>query len=183
MSRQPPAAPKEDGADDAIDLCVTTTEGVRLEPDLEGLLRQAVTIAFAVEGVEGGRALDILLTDDAEMRRLNRDYRGLDRPTDVLSFGETSANERLEEVAGGERPESRGAFVSPPGEAPALGSLAISLERAQQQAAEYGHSLRRELAYLAVHGVLHLLGYDHEQPAERRLMREHEEAILGRLQV
>ena len=93
-------------------------------------------------------------------------YRGVDAPTDVLSFGDDDADDGP-------------AFVRPPGTPRYLGDLAISYERAVAQAAEYGHSRERELAYLAVHGVLHLLGYDHERgPEDAAAMRAREEAVM-----
>ena len=114
------------------------------------------------EGVEVG----VTFLDDAAIQELNRDYRGKDRPTDVLSF---ALNE-------GEEP----AIVDAPDEE-LLGDILISLETTARQAEEYGHSLERELAYLTVHGMLHLLGYDHEEPADQAEMRIEEEAVLASL--
>ena len=134
------------------------------------LIERAVAAALAAEGVAGPIELSVLVSDDAELHRLNRDYRGVDAPTDVLSFAD-------EEDEGAPH-----AFVRPP-EAPRyLGDLAISYERVAAQAAEYGHSRERELAYLAVHGILHLLGYDHERgPADAAAMRAREEAIMQQI--
>jgi probable rRNA maturation factor len=113
----------------------------------------------------------VLVADDAELQRLNRDYRGLDAPTDVLSFGD-------DEQAQGGTPS----FVAPPDAPRYLGDIAISYERVLAQAAEYGHSPQRELAYLAAHGALHLLGYDHERgPEHAAAMRAREEAAMQRL--
>ncbi|MCL6639111.1 MAG: rRNA maturation RNase YbeY, partial [Firmicutes bacterium] len=92
-------------------------------------------------------------------------YRGVDAPTDVLSF----AMEEGEFMPGGED------------EGVILGDVVISLQAAERQAKEYGHSFRRELAYLTVHGVLHLLGYDHQSEEDRTLMRRKEEEVLTRL--
>ncbi len=130
------------------------------------ILRRVVERALAAEGIDQPVEISLVITDDAEIRRLNAAYRGIDRPTDVLSFPQT--------VPGEETP-----FVSPPGQAEQLGDIVISFPRARQQAEEYGHSLERELSYLTVHGLLHLLGYDHEKEDERRVMREKEEAALG----
>jgi len=134
------------------------------------LIEQAVIAALAVEGVSGSIEISVLVADDAALHALNRDYRGVDAPTDVLSFGDDDA----------EPAEAR--FVRPPDAPRYLGDLAISYERVVAQAAEYGHSRARELAYLTVHGLLHLLGYDHERgEADAALMRAREEAAMERL--
>jgi probable rRNA maturation factor len=104
-----------------------------------------------------------LVTDD-QIRQLNRDYRGIDRPTDVLSFALNEENPQDPQIFGLEDN--------------LLGDIVISVERAQCQAVEYGHSFERELLYLAIHGILHLLGYDHETEDERVTMRTKEEEVL-----
>ena len=107
---------------------------------LEGALSAAAEAALAYEGAAGD--ITISVVDDAAIHAMNREYRGVDRPTDVLSFP----------AAEGETfPAIPDAF---------LGDIAISLPRAEAQAEEYGHPLLRELSFLAVHGTLHLLGYD-----------------------
>lgn len=114
-------------------------------------------------------ALTIRLTDDAELRALNRQYRAADAPTDVLSFG--GEGYRDGQPSDGDN-------------APAyLGDIAISMERCAAQAERYGHPLEDELALLVIHGVLHLLGYDHHTPARRRRMWQAQDrafALLGR---
>jgi probable rRNA maturation factor len=123
------------------------------------------------EGVALG-SLSVRLADDALLRELNRAHRGLDEPTDVLSFP-------LEEDAaeGGEPfPAPAGA---PPDAARELGDIAISVETAARQAAAAGRPLDRELRHLALHGLLHLLGHDHASPAEERALRAVEERYLG----
>jgi probable rRNA maturation factor len=107
--------------------------------------------------------LSIVLSDDAEVRRLNRDYRGVDAPTDVLSFAQAEGGE----------------FASPEGALPHVGDVIISLDTAVRQAAEYNVTLQDEVSHLLVHGVLHLLGYDHEAPGDAATMRAREDAILG----
>ena len=113
----------------------------------------------------GSRRLQVtlLLTDDASLQRLNLAYRGRDRPTDVLSFAQLEG----------------APLVVAPGATCTLGDVAISFERAQRQALEYGHHLEREVGYLFVHGMLHLLGYDHEEEADQVAMRAAEEAALA----
>jgi probable rRNA maturation factor len=132
------------------------------------LIERAVAAALAAEGVAGAIELSVLVTDDAELHRLNREYRGVDAPTDVLSFGDSEDDA-----------EPATAFIRPPDTPRYLGDLALSYERVAAQAAEYGHSRDRELAYLTVHGVLHLLGYHHERGSEdAAAMRAREEAIM-----
>ena len=135
------------------------------------LIEQAVAATLAGEAVAGPVEVSVLVTDDAALHQLNRDYRNVDVPTDVLSF----AAEEEEDSSGP-------AFVLPPDAPRYLGDIAISYERVLAQAAEYGHSRERELAYLTAHGVLHLLGYDHERgDDDATAMRMREEAAMERL--
>lgn len=106
--------------------------------------------------------VSVLLTDNASIHDYNRQYRGVDRPTDVLSFSQR---------------EGEGADPHDP----LLGDLVISVERAQEQATEFGHTVAREVGFLAVHGVLHLLGWDHLEPDEERAMMAKTEEILAPL--
>lgn len=127
------------------------------------LLRRVLCAVLIQEGIREPVELSVVVTSDAEIRELNWRYRHVDRPTDVLSFSQ------LEGPAG---------FPTPPGAPRSLGDIVISYDRVRVQAREYGHSERRELAYLAVHGLLHLLGYDHGTEEERRRMRVAEESAL-----
>ena len=137
-----------------------------------GLLRGVLEEALRAEGRSTAHRVDVRVTDDAAIRALNRDHRGVDAPTDVLSFPlQAPATARAGPAA----------FVMPPRAPIHLGDLVLSWTRAVEQATEYGHSVDREAAYLAVHGLLHLLGYDHGEAAEARVMRTREEAILGGL--
>lgn len=116
-----------------------------------------------VYGLSPGEEVSVVLCDDDYIRQLNLAYRGKDSPTDVLSF---ALNE------GEENPITNGPQEN------LLGDIIISLDRAVSQAEEYGHSLEREIAFLTLHGMLHLLGYDHEEEEDRREMRAEEEHIL-----
>jgi len=129
------------------------------------LLRRVTAETLRREGVEGGMALSVVITDDEAMRELNRQFRHVDAPTDVLAFGS------------GEE----GDFVTAPEEPAYLGDVIISYPRAVAQAEEYGHSVDRELALLTVHGLLHLLGYDHVAEAERTEMWARQNEILESL--
>jgi probable rRNA maturation factor len=130
-------------------------------------LRDAVARVLAAEGVPRAE-VGVVVTGDAVVRDLNRRYRGEDAPTDVLSFAFD---------------ESVSEFVLPPGEPPRLGEVVISLPAARRQAKRAGHSLEREMALLAVHGLLHLLGYDHATDEEQRVMWSRQDALLTSLGV
>ena len=119
-----------------------------------------------VHEVDDLAEVSLMFTDDETIHEMNREYRGIDRPTDVLSFALEEGEE--EEIYGG--PEEN-----------LLGDIIISVETATRQAEEYGHSVEREMAFLALHGMLHLLGYDHKEEEERKEMRAQEEAILASL--
>ena len=133
----------------------------------------AIRTALAAEGIDFPCEIDVAVTDNGGIHALNLEMRGVDAATDVLSFPMF--------------PLEPGQLPGPEDADPAtglipLGDMVISMERVQAQAKEYGHSNRRELAYLAVHSALHLLGYDHldEGPQNAR-MREREEAIMAEL--
>ena len=137
------------------------------------LIRRVIRTALAAEGVDFPCEVDVLLTNDSGIHAINREMRQVDRPTDVLSFPEF-------DLTPGQLP---GAEDADPGTGLVpLGDMVISMEHVAAQAKEYGHSNRRELSYLVVHSVLHLLGYDHlDEGPQKAQMRAREEAILGEL--
>ena len=138
-------------------------------------LRRTVKTALAAEGVAVDCEINILLTDDEGIREVNREMRDLDRATDVLSFP-------MFTLSPGEHPDQDDA--DPETRRVPLGDMCISVERAKAQAEEYGHSFHREICYLCVHSVLHLLGYDHLDEGEmKRRMRAREEDIMKQLQL
>ncbi len=154
-----------------------------LESELEepfpyaDLLETCICAALEQEGVTVGCEVDVLITDDAGIHEINREQRGVDRPTDVLSFP-------MFQLEPGIPPTPETAELDPATGLLPLGDMVISYQRAQSQAEEYGHSVRRELGYLAVHSVLHLLGYDHmdgDDGPMKRQMRAREEAIMNGL--
>ena len=160
---------------------VSTEHSIIIESELEEdtgpweeLLSRVIPAALEAEGVAVPCEVDVLLTDDAGIHQINLEQRQVDRPTDVLSFP-------MFEFTPGEPPADDADADPETGLLP-LGDMVISLERARAQGEEYGHGVQREVAYLAVHSVLHLLGYDHmdEGPMEAQ-MREREEAILDQL--
>ena len=132
---------------------------------LKILVRRAVVATLAYEGFENEAEVSVTFTDDEGIRRLNAQFRGIDKATDVLSFP-------LTDFEGGEEPPVDGDEI-------ALGDVVISLERAEAQAEEYGHSFEREVAFLCVHSMLHLLGYDHvdDEAAEADMRRRQTEIL------
>ena len=144
-------------------------EDVTESPAQRALLERSFTTACDVTSTDVSVEVTVLLAGDARLRELNRTYRGVDAPTDVLSFAQRDAPP----VDAGCKP------ALPPEESAYLGDIAISWERVQAQAAAYGHSEERELAYLFVHGFLHLLGHTHAEEAAYKHMRAQEEAILN----
>jgi probable rRNA maturation factor len=126
-------------------------------------LERLAARALAAEGVSAPHELSVVLADDALIRELNRTHRDTDAPTDVLSFSQREGP----------------AFAAPEGTAPHLGDVVVSLETARRQAAEHGVAYADEVEHLLVHGILHLLGYDHEAAQEEAAMRAREDAILS----
>ena len=138
---------------------------------LKQQIAKCITAALDKQGVDTPCEINVLVTDDEGIRAINKAYRQIDKATDVLSFP-------MFELTPGELPGPEDADPGT-GYVP-LGDMVLSMERVKAQAREYGHSNRRELAYLAVHSVLHLLGYDHmDEGAMKAQMRAREEAIMA----
>ena len=135
------------------------------------MLKRAASAALKAEGITEDCHISIMLTDDAGIHAINLEQREIDRPTDVLSF---PMNELVPGAFSSECCEydlEKGRII--------LGDMVLSLERCRAQAEEYGHSFAREISYLCVHSVLHLLGYDHLDEAEQKAqMRAREDAIM-----
>lgn len=143
-------------------IAVQVAPRFRAEVD-EGSLRRVAAEVLSQEGVEEETELGLVLTDDEAIRELNRRFRGVDSPTDVLAFGA----------------ETEEHFVTAPQGPPYLGDVVISYQRALAQAEELGHSVAEELKLLVVHGILHLLGYDHQDETDAREMREREKKMTN----
>lgn len=144
-----------------------------VDEELWSFICRAVRTTLDAEGVDVPCEINVLLTNDTGIHRVNVDTRNVDAPTDVLSFP-------MFDLTPGDKPAEEDADPAT-GLIP-LGDMCISLERAQAQAEEFGHSVERELAYLAVHSVLHLLGYDHlDEGPMKAQMRGREEAIMEAL--
>lgn len=142
---------------------------LHVEPRYAARVRSRSLIALgrrvlAAEEVEAGSALSVVVTDDSAVRLLNWRFLGIDEPTDVLSFGLTAKTR----------------FVTSTAAERQLGEIVISFPTAQRQAREAGRTLDDELAHLLVHGILHILGYDHQRPAQAGLMRAREDELLSR---
>jgi probable rRNA maturation factor len=153
-----------------IALTIENLTGPSVEP---ALLRDLAEAALAFEGAPAG-SVSLVITDDATVQRLNAEYRGMDEPTDVLSFGLGGLAQPAEDT-GVEEP-----FVLPEGTPLEIGEIVISYPYAARTAAATNRPVRDELALLVVHGVLHLLGRDHYDDVEGDEMRRREREILGR---
>ncbi len=139
---------------------------LRVPTGMRMLIRRACTAVLRNEKFDGPAEVSVTFVDNLEIKRLNAQFRNIDSETDVLSFplgenGEYDIN------------HDTGAKL--------LGDVVISLEKAQEQAVTFGHSFEREACYLTVHSMLHLLGYDHMQPEEKRVMRVKEEEVMTQL--
>lgn len=134
-------------------------------------IRKVIKATLSEEGIASPCEINVLFTDDVGIQEINREQRDIDAPTDVLSFP-------MLELSPGDKPDE--ADKDPGTGLIVLGDMVLNLDRMKEQAAEFGHSLERELCYLVVHSVLHLLGYDHlDEGEEKAKMRTREEAILG----
>ena len=156
-----------------------TRPGLRLQLNLEvtpargevnrSLLRDLMRATLDQENLDAPAEVSLTITDDARIQEMNRQYRQVDAPTDVLSFPLLSDDDL----------SGAGEFVTAPDGVIHLGDVVVSLPRAREQAADYGHPLKREVGYLVVHGLLHLLGYDHETAEDQCRMRQREEEVLA----
>ena len=135
-----------------------------LKKEYTDIIDKVCQKAAEVYGLPENSEISVLLCDNEHIHQLNKEYRNIDRPTDVLSF---ALNEGEDETTGEEQL--------------LLGDIVISVERTAEQAVEYGHSFERELAYLTTHGMLHILGYDHMTEEDKQEMRTEEEFILQEL--
>lgn len=140
-----------------MDIYIDNRSNDELTEKQEGIVRRVIEDAGSAEAV-GEAEVSLSIVENEEIQALNQQYRGMDKPTDVLSFPQESAGLDI------------GINI--------LGDIVISLPKAREQAEEYGHSLERELGFLACHGMLHLLGYDHMNEDEAKVMYEKQEKIL-----
>ena len=139
-------------------------ETLEIEKNIEDEIIRAAEIVGKIYGVENSE-VSITLTDDKNIHELNKKYRGIDRPTDVLSFAFRESDE----------PKILDAELE------TLGDIIISIERAKIQAADFGHSFLREIIFLEVHGLLHLLGYDHIEENDRIEMENEQKFVMEKI--
>lgn len=148
--------------------CVTLQK-----PIISAIIRKCVEATLAAEGITVPCEINVLVTNDNGIRAINQGSRGIDKPTDVLSFP-------MFQLEAGNPPKEWDDYMDPETGLCPLGDMAISLERAIAQAKEFGHSTRREVGYLTIHSMLHLLGYDHlDEGPQKAQMRTREEAIAA----
>ena len=147
-----------------MEVSISYSDGMTPSEANEAVIRKVCDEVAVTYGLTPEEELSVVLCDNAHIHKLNKEYRSIDRPTDVLSFALNEGDDEFGEE-----------------ESHLLGDLIISLERTAEQAEEYGHPFERELAYLTVHGCLHILGYDHMTDEDKMEMRTEEEFILGKL--
>lgn len=146
--------------------------GIDEKKEYEELIEKVLKKCFEVENIEDKNFyMSIILTTPAEIRKLNKEYRDIDRETDVLSFP-MYEKEELETVKK-QKQEWKDT----------LGDIVISIERVEEQAKEYRHSFEREFAYMLVHGFYHIMGEDHIEEEDKKIMRAKEENVLSKLNI
>lgn len=150
-----------------LDLEIDNRSGVELDASVYEKVEEYIIIMLQQENVLVPCEISFSLVIPEEIQELNAEYRNIDKETDVLSFPML------------EFPEDEDMLTYETGIPVMLGDIVISTTRAAEQAEAYGHSLEREICYLSVHSVLHLLGYDHMEEDEKRVMRAREKAIMG----
>jgi len=142
-------------------------------PFVTDIIRKCVEATLTAEQVPVPCEINVLITNDRGIHAINKASRDIDRPTDVLSFP-------MFQLTPGQLPDTWEDYLDPETEMCPLGDMCISLERAKAQAKEFGHSLKREVGYLTIHSVLHLLGYDHlDEGEQKKQMRAREETIAA----
>ncbi len=138
-------------------------------------LKKCIEATLEAEGVPVPCEINVLVTDNQTVKAINKAYRNIDRETDVLSFP-------MFQFEPGKLPEDLSEYIDPETGLLPLGDMAISYEKAEAQAKEFGHSVKRELGYLTIHSILHLLGYDHvDEGPMKKQMRAREDAICAQI--
>ncbi|NLJ97461.1 MAG: rRNA maturation RNase YbeY [Clostridiales bacterium] len=153
---------------------------VKLDFDYEDLINKVVWQCLNYEACPYETEISIILTDDEEIKNINREYRGIDAPTDVLSF---PAIEYKTPGAFSSLEEEGSYYFNPETGELILGDIIISVDRAESQAKEYGHSIIREIGFLVAHSMFHLMGYDHMSDEERIIMEDKQSEVLKQLKI
>ncbi|WP_026525692.1 rRNA maturation RNase YbeY [Butyrivibrio sp. MB2005] len=149
--------------------------------DIEEVAKSVAEMALKKENCPFDVQLSLLITDDEGIKEMNRDFRGIDAPTDVLSFPNISYEQPGDfETALGEQEVD---ITDPDSGLIVLGDIVINENRVREQAAEFGHSEKREFAFLVAHSMLHLCGYDHMEEDEAKVMEEKQEKVLEALSI
>lgn len=150
----------------------------KLDIDYDSLINRVVNECLDYEDCPYEAEVSILLTDDSEIREINKQFRDIDKATDVLSFPAIEYN-----IAGdfSDLEEETGECFNPETGELILGDIVISVDRALEQAEEYGHTITREIAFLTAHSMFHLMGYDHISDEDRELMEKKQKEVLNRL--
>lgn len=142
---------------------------------IKSIIRTCINETLKAESIAVPCEINVLVTNDEGIQTINKASRNIDKPTDVLSFP-------MFNLTAGAPPQDWGEYIDPGTGLCPLGDMCISLERAVAQAKEYGHSTKREVGYLTIHSMLHLLGYDHmDEGEQKRQMRSREEAIAAQI--
>ena len=154
---------------------------IEVTDDLINIINEVCDVALKDEEVTIPYQISLLFVDNNEIREINNETRGIDKVTDVLSFPMLDYPENM--VFKNVYKNKKFNEIYLDGEALVLGDMVLSLERAKEQSIEYNHSFEREVCYLVVHSILHLLGYDHMNDEDKAKMRTREEEILGKLNI
>ena len=169
----PPAATKGRENMERIKVNMTFACLTWRQPIISSIIQKCIETTLSLEGIQAPCEINVLVTNDKGIHAINKASRNIDRPTDVLSFP-------MFDLEAGNPPDDWKDYLDPETGLCPLGDMCISLERAMAQAKEFGHTTRREVGYLTIHSMLHLLGYDHLDEAEQKAqMRAREEAIAA----
>lgn len=136
---------------------------ISLKKEMENLIEKVVIECLEIENMKTDYEVSITFVNDSEIKELNNEYRGIDKSTDVLSFPLYDKDEVIN--------------------TPLLGDIVISLETAKRQSEDFGHTIEREVMYLTAHSMFHLLGYDHLEETDKKLMREREKQVMKNLEI
>lgn len=166
----------EDKEDRDMTINIEYETDKKLSVDYEKIINDIIPAALDFEQCPYEAEVNVILTDNAAIREINRDYRQIDKPTDVLSFPMIEFNQESDFSHVEDSVED---FFDPETGELILGDIIISVEKVAEQAEKYGHSMERELAFLIAHSMLHLCGYDHMDEAEREIMEQKQREILA----
>ena len=158
---------------DAVKVIISNDQkAVKVPTGIRMLIRRCCHAVLQLEGFKGSAEVSVRFVDNEQIRELNKQYRNIDKETDVLSFPMFEKDELVQKI-------KEKSFEHED----VLGDIVISIPKVEEQAKEYGHSFERELSYMVVHGFYHLMGYDHIKEEDKKEMRPKEEKILNDLKI